>query len=252
MYRSKPNYTMNTKIHITNLYKSFGQQVIFSGLNLSVYQGEILCIIGKSGTGKSVLLKHCIGILKPDSGTIAVDGQPLTYTDADAAIVKKFGVLFQGGALFDSMNVYDNIAFPLRRQGVSEEIIAAKVPELLAHVGLKGIEEKMPSELSGGIQKRVALARAIAKNPEIMLYDEPTTGVDPITAGSVDRLIVYMRNTFGMTSVVVTHDMRSAFRIADRIAMLHNGTIIFEGTPQQIQDCQDTVVRQFIAGRISA
>ncbi len=243
---------MNAKIQITNLYKSFGQQVIFSGLNLTVYKGEILCIIGKSGSGKSVLLKHCIGILKPDNGSITVDGQPLTYTDADAAIVKKFGVLFQGGALFDSMNVYDNIAFPLRRQGASEEVIAVKVPELLSHVGLTGIETKMPSELSGGIQKRVALARAIAKNPEIMLYDEPTTGVDPITAGSVDRLIVYMRNTFGMTSVVVTHDMRSAFRIADRIAMLYNGTILFEGTPQQLKECQDLVVQQFVAGRASA
>lgn len=243
---------MHQKILIHNIHKSFGQQVIFAGLSLTVYQGEILCIIGKSGSGKSVLLKHCIGILKPDSGTIAVDGQQLTYTDADAAIVKKFGVLFQGGALFDSMNVYDNIAFPLRRQGVREDVIAVKVPELLAHVGLKGIEAKMPSELSGGIQKRVALARAIAKNPEIMLYDEPTTGVDPITAGSVDRLIVYMRNTFGMTSVVVTHDMRSAFRIADRIAMLNNGTIIFEGTPQQLKECQDQLVRQFIAGKATA
>jgi phospholipid/cholesterol/gamma-HCH transport system ATP-binding protein len=242
---------MKEKITIYNLHKSFGLQVIFSGLSLTVYEGEILCIIGKSGSGKSVLLKHCIGIIKPDSGTISVDGQPLTYND-DSAILKKFGVLFQGGALFDSMNVYDNIAFPLRRQGVSEEVIAHKVPELLAHVGLKGIEAKSPSELSGGIQKRVALARAIAKNPEIMLYDEPTTGVDPITAGSVDRLIVYMRNTFGMTSVVVTHDMRSAFRIADRIAMLHNGTILFEGTPQQLQECQDTVVQQFIAGKASA
>lgn len=243
---------MKEKIQISQLYKSFGKQVIFADLNLTVYEGEILCIIGKSGTGKSVLLKHCIGILKPDSGTITVDGQPLTYTDADAAIVKKFGVLFQGGALFDSMNVFDNIAFPLRRLRVSNDVIASKVPELLSHVGLTGIEAKMPSELSGGIQKRVALARAIAKKPDIMLYDEPTTGVDPITAGSVDRLIIYMRNTFGMTSVVVTHDMRSVFRIADRIAMLHNGSILFEGTAQRLQQCQDAVVRQFIEGKASA
>lgn len=243
---------MKEKIQISQLYKSFGKQVIFADLNLTVYEGEILCIIGKSGTGKSVLLKHCIGILKPDSGTITVDGQPLTYTDADAAIIKKFGVLFQGGALFDSMNVFDNIAFPLRRMGVSNDVIVSKVPELLSHVGLTGIEAKMPSELSGGIQKRVALARAIAKKPDIMLYDEPTTGVDPITAGSVDRLIIYMRNTFGMTSVVVTHDMRSVFRIADRIAMLHNGSILFEGTAQQLQQCQDAVVRQFIEGKASA
>ncbi|MGQ9842459.1 MAG: ABC transporter ATP-binding protein [Spirochaetota bacterium] len=243
---------MKEKIQISQLYKSFGKQVVFSDLNLTVYEGEILCIIGKSGSGKSVLLKHCIGILKPDSGTITVDGQPITYTDADATIIKKFGVLFQSGALFDSMNVFDNIAFPLRRLGVSNDVIALKVPELLSHVGLTGIEEKMPSELSGGIQKRVALARAIAKQPDIMLYDEPTTGVDPITAGSVDRLIIYMRNTFGMTSVVVTHDMRSAFRIADRIAMLHNGSILFEGTAQQLQQCQDAVVRQFIEGKASA
>ena len=243
------NSPMDEKITIINLHKSFGQQVVFSGLHLSVYAGEILCIIGKSGSGKSVLLKHCIGILKPDSGSILVDGQKISNDDSDASIIKKFGVLFQGGALFDSMNVYDNIAFPLRRQGASEEIIAQKIPELLAHVGLKGIEARMPSELSGGIQKRVALARAIAKNPEIMLYDEPTTGVDPINSGSLYRLIAYMQKTFHVTSVIVTHDMRLAFTIADRIAMLHNGTIIIEGTPQQIKECQDAVVQQFVSGK---
>lgn len=237
---------MKEKIKITDLHKSFGQQVVFSGLNLSVYEGEILCIIGKSGTGKSVLLKHCIGILKPDSGTILVDGQNITADGIHTSTLKKFGVLFQGGALFDSMNVHDNIAFPLRRKKISEDIISSTIPELLSHVGLRGIEEKMPSELSGGIQKRVALARAIAKNPEIMLYDEPTTGVDPITAGTVDRLIVYMRNTFGVTSVVVTHDIRLAFNVADRVAMLNNGAILFEGTPQQLKECNDTVVRQFV------
>ncbi len=242
---------MNEKIRIVNLKKAFGPKVVLDGVDLSVGEGEVLCVIGKSGTGKSVILKHLIGLLLPDEGQIIVDGADFTSASPDArsGIRGKYGVLFQGAALFDSMNIYDNVAFGLRRRKVSEDEIARLVPEMLAHVGLKGIEGKRPSDLSGGMQKRVGLARAIAVKPEIMLYDEPTTGVDPITGGAVDRLIVKMRDTFGVTSIVVTHDMQSAYRIADRIAMLLDGRIVFTGTPGEIQQTGNPAIRQFIEGR---
>lgn len=242
---------MEEKIKISGLRKSFGSRVVLDGVELSVFEGEILCIIGISGTGKSVVLKHLVGILNPDAGEIFVDGE--NYTAADEmkrySIEKKYGVLFQGAALFDSMNIYDNVAFGMRRTGISEDEIAKVVPEMLSQVGLKNIEHKKPSELSGGMQKRVGLARSIAIKPEIMLYDEPTTGVDPITAGAVDRLIIKMRDTFGVTSVVVTHDMKSAYRVADRIAMLYKGRIIFTGTPDEIKNTDDQFVRQIVEGR---
>jgi phospholipid/cholesterol/gamma-HCH transport system ATP-binding protein len=242
---------MKEKISIAGLRKSFGARTILDGLDLRVYEGEILCIIGKSGTGKSVVLKHLIGILTPDAGDIFVDG--LCYTGASAeergTIESRYGILFQGAALFDSMSIFDNVAFGLRRRSVPEEEIASLVPALLAQVGLRDIGDKKPSELSGGMQKRVGLARAIALRPEIMLYDEPGTGVDPITAGAVDRLIMKMRDTYGMTSVVVTHDMKSARRIADRIAMLYEGRVIFTGTPEDVDRSDDPVLRQFVEGR---
>ncbi|HPB81716.1 MAG TPA: ATP-binding cassette domain-containing protein, partial [Spirochaetota bacterium] len=218
---------MKEKIKIKDLCKSFGPKTVLQGVDLTVFEGEVLCVIGKSGTGKSVILKNLVGILIPDRGSITVDSTEFTSADEKTriSIQKKYGVLFQGAALFDSMNIYDNIAFGLRRKKITEEEIAKIVPEMLAHVGLKDIEEKRPSELSGGMQKRVGLARSIAIRPEIMLYDEPTTGVDPITAGAVDRLILKMRDTFGITSIVVTHDMKSAYRIADRVAMLFDGKI---------------------------
>ncbi len=239
------------KLEICNLHKAFGPKVILTGLDLEVYEGEVLCIIGKSGTGKSVVMKHLVGILQPDAGDIFVDG--INYTEAGEEerirIQEKYCILFQGAALFDSMNIYDNIAFGMRRKDIAEEEIARQVPELLEEVGLRNIEGKKPSELSGGMQKRVGLARAIAIRPEIMLYDEPTTGVDPITGGAVDRLILKMRDKYRITSLVVTHDMKSAYRIADRVAMLYEGKIIFTGTPEEVQQTDNPYVRQFIEGR---
>ncbi len=242
---------MKEKIVIRDLHKSFGSKVVLDGLDLTVYESEILCIIGISGVGKSVILKNLIGILEPDSGSIYIDGVEFTGADAETRhrILAKYGVLFQGAALFDSLNIYDNVAFGLRRKHVPEEQIGKTVTEMLENVGLKGVESKRVAELSGGMQKRVGLARSIALRPEIMLYDEPTTGVDPITGGAVDRLIKKMRDTFGITSVVVTHDMRSAYRLADRIAMLYEGKIIYAGPPDIFKNTDNTYVRQFIEGK---
>lgn len=241
------------KINIENLHKSFGEKSVLRGINLSINQGEILCIIGKSGTGKSVILKHLVGILEPDRGSITVDNVKMTLENnkEKREILSKYGILFQGAALFDSMNIYDNVAFGLRRRGLNENDIKIIVEESLTQVGLPGIAEKRPSELSGGMQKRAGLARSIAVRPEIMLYDEPTTGVDPITAGVIDRLIIKMRNTFGMTSIVVTHDMTSAYRIADRIAMVYEGEVIFTGTDTEIRESDNPYVRQFIEGTVN-
>ena len=240
------------KIDIVNLRKSFGEKSVLRGVNLSVEKGEIFCIIGKSGTGKSVILKHLVGIIEPDEGTIAVDGVIMTggSREIKREIISRYGILFQGAALFDSMNIYDNVAFGLRRRGVDETEIKKIVDESLAQVGLSGAGDKRPSELSGGMQKRAGLARSIAVRPEVMLYDEPTTGVDPITAGVVDRLIIKMRDNYGMTSVVVTHDMTSAYRIADRIAMLYEGEIIFTGTHEEIIKSDNPYVKQFIEGTV--
>lgn len=242
---------MKEKIHAEKLFKSFGERTILNGLDFYVNESEILCIIGRSGTGKSVTLKLLTGILEPDSGEILVDGEDYTGASPQRkrALEAKYGILFQGAALFDSMSVYDNVAFGLRRRGTDEAEIAYAVPELLAQVGLRDIEDKSPSELSGGMQKRVGLARAVAVKPEIMLYDEPTTGVDPITGGAVDRLIIKMRDIYGMTSVVVTHDMKSAVRIADRIVMLNEGTAVFDGTPDDIMRTDNPTVRQFVEGK---
>jgi len=241
---------MREKIKIVNLHKAFGQKVILDGINLEVNENEVLCVLGKSGTGKSVVMKHLVGILVPDSGEIFVDGTQYTGADEDARIQieKKYGILFQGAALFDSMNIYDNVAFGLRRTGVPEDEIEKIVPDMLARVGLRGIEEKKPSELSGGMQKRVGLARSISMKPEIMIYDEPTTGVDPITGGAVDRLILKMRDTYGITSIVITHDMKSVYRIADRVAMLYRGKVIFMGSREEFRDTGDPFVRQFAEG----
>lgn len=242
---------MTEKIRIENLRKSFGSKIVLDGVSFSVYNGEILCVLGKSGTGKSVILKHLVGFLNPDSGAIYIDGVELVGADEKIknTLREKFGILFQGAALFDSMDVFDNVAFGLRRMKVPEEEISQIVPEMLAHVGLRGVEKKHPSELSGGMQKRVGLARSIAIRPEIMLYDEPTTGVDPITAGAIDRLILKMRGTFGITSVVVTHDMKSAARIADRIVMLNDGKVLAEGSPKEILESTIPLIRQFVEGK---
>jgi phospholipid/cholesterol/gamma-HCH transport system ATP-binding protein len=242
---------MKEKIVIQDLHKSFGPRVVLDGLDLTVHESEILCIIGISGAGKSVILKNLIGILAPDSGRIFVDGEEFTGADDKTRrrILSKYGVLFQGAALFDSLNIYDNIAFGLRRKKISEERIRDIVPETLAKVGLRNIEDKSPSEISGGMQKRVGLARSIALQPEIMLYDEPTTGVDAITGGAVDRLIKKMRDSSAITSIVVTHDIKSALRLADRIAMIHQGKIIFSGPPDEFKSTGNEYVQQFIEGR---
>jgi len=241
------------KIIIDNLQKSFGDKSVLRGIDLAVEDGEILCIIGKSGTGKSVILKHLVGIIEPDAGSISVDGVIMTGADnkIKREIISKYGILFQGAALFDSMNIFDNVAFGLRRRGLDEGRVKEIVDESLIQVGLSGTGDKRPSELSGGMQKRAGLARSIAVRPEIMLYDEPTTGVDPITAGVVDRLIVQMRDTFGMTSVVVTHDMTSAYRIADRIIMIFDGKVIFKGTCNEIKKSDNPFVVQFIEGTVN-
>lgn len=240
------------KIIIENLHKSFGEKSVLRGINLSVDKSEILCIIGKSGTGKSVILKHLVGIIEPDNGSISVDNLIMTGSNKNIKreIISKYGILFQGAALFDSMNIFDNVAFGLRRRGFDEDSIQGIVEESLEQVGLSGSGDKRPSELSGGMQKRAGLARSIAVRPEIMLYDEPTTGVDPITAGVVDRLIVKMRDTYGMTSIVVTHDMTSAYRIADRIAMIYEGEVIFTGTDVEIRKSENPFVKQFIEGTV--
>lgn len=242
---------MKEKIVIQDLHKSFGPKVVLDGIDLTVHESEILCIIGISGVGKSVILKNLIGILTPDSGKIFVDGEEFTGADAETRmkILSKYGILFQGAALFDSLNIYDNVAFGLRRKNIPEEQIREIVPEMLENVGLRDVESRRVSELSGGMQKRVGLARSIAMRPEIMLYDEPTTGVDPITGGAVDRLIKKMRDSFGITSVVVTHDMRSAYRLGDRIAMLYEGKIIYAGPPHELKGADEPHVRQFIEGR---
>lgn len=241
------------KISIENLHKSFGENSVLRGLTLDVYEGEILCIIGKSGTGKSVIMKHLVGMIEPDSGTIKVDGELFTGCAEETRnrIISKYGILFQGAALFDSMNIYDNVAFGLRRKGTGEDIIKTTVEESLFNVGLAGTGGLFPSDLSGGMQKRAALARAIAVKPQIMIYDEPTTGVDPITGGAVDRLIMQMKALYSITSIVVTHDMDSAFRIADRIAMLYEGSIIITGKPDEIKNSDNPYVKQFVEGTIN-
>ncbi len=242
---------MKTRIEIRKLCKSFGEKQVLAGLDLNIYEGEILCVIGKSGTGKSVIMKHIAGLLSPDSGDILIDGR--AYSEQSPVdlgeLLAQIGILFQGAALFDSMNVYDNVAFGLRRRGESEDKVSSTVKELLESVGLPDIADRMPSALSGGMQKRVGLARALAVKPSIMLYDEPTTGVDPITAGSVDRLILETRERHGVTSIVVTHDIESAKKIADRIAMVYEGQVIHAGPPASLEDSDNEIIKQFVAGR---
>lgn len=240
-------------IFVENIYKSIGDQEILRGVNLHVKPGHSLVIIGRSGEGKSVLLRHLIGLMKPDSGRILVNNQdivPLSERQL-APLRKKIGILFQDGALFDSMTVAENVAFPLREAGErSQKVIQEKVAEALEVVDLNGQQDKMPVNLSGGMKKRVALARAIAAQPECLLYDEPTAGLDPIVADSIDHLIKRMNKKLNVTNLVVTHDMKSAFFIADHIAYLHNGAIYFYGTPAELQEAAkaDPLIYNFING----
>lgn len=238
-------------IEIKNLYRAFGGLQVLKGVNLLIERGETIVIIGRSGCGKSVLLKNIIGILKPDSGEIFMDGVDVTKLGEYGLTEyrKRFGMLFQGAALFDSLTVKENVAFELEEHlNLSEAEISRRVREYLGMVGLTGIEDKKPAELSGGMKKRVGLARAIAMNPEFILYDEPTTGIDPIMGDIINELIVKLHDQLRVTSIVVTHDMVSAYKIADRIAMLYNGKIVFTGTPEEIKETDDPVVHQFISG----
>ena len=238
-------------IKLVEVYKIFGSNQVLRGVNLHIHRGESMVVIGQSGCGKSVLLKHVIGLLRPDKGQVFVDGQDLLSCSEKKLyeIRKKFGMLFQGAALFDSMTVGENVGFGLREHTLlSREEIKNRVQEKLRILGLSGIEGLKPNEISGGMKKRVGLARAIAMEPEILLYDEPTTGLDPIMADVINDLIVRLKGTFQVTSLTITHDMKSAYKIADRIAMLYDGRIIEIGTPYEIQKTKNLIVQQFITG----
>jgi phospholipid/cholesterol/gamma-HCH transport system ATP-binding protein len=239
------------KIAVIDLWKSFGEKEVLRGVSVEVAAGESLVIVGGSGAGKSVLLKHLIGLIQPDRGHVVVDGDDLTRADHTQALTirRKFGMSFQEGALFDSLNVFENVAFPLRRHTVhSEAQIAARVRECLELVHLRGVESKATSELSGGMRRRVGFARAIALAPEILLFDEPNTGLDPVTSATIDRVIVEMKETLPVTMVTITHNMQSAFRIADRVAMLRGGRIATIGDPVTFRASSDPYVQNFLAG----
>ena len=239
-------------IEIVDLHKSFGDNKVLDGVNLTISKGETTTIIGRSGVGKSVLLKHIIGLVKPDEGKILIDGEDITLCKNEKLVKlrQRFGMLFQGSALFDSMTVEENVGLGLREHTkLPEEEIREIVREKLRLVGLSGVENSKPAELSGGMKKRVGLARAIAMNPEYILYDEPTTGLDPIMADAINYLIIRMKNELNVTSIAVTHDIVSAYKISNRIAMIYEGKIIFVGTPEEVKNTDDPIVRQFVEGK---
>ena len=238
-------------IEARQLKKSFGPQRVLDGVDLRVEKGESVVIIGRSGGGKSILLKHLIGLLRPDEGDVIIDGESIAGMNERQLLKvrRKFGMLFQGAALFDSLTVAENVAFVLQREGkLTEPEISKKVDQALDMVDLGGTQDKKPAELSGGMRKRVGLARAIVYEPEIVLFDEPTTGLDPIVADSIDQLIVRVREQLDVTTVAVTHDMRSARRIGQRILMLYHGRIHFAGTPDEIFQSKDPLVYRFVNG----
>lgn len=239
-------------ISIEGLRKSFGTAKVLRGASLSVSSGESMVVIGGSGTGKSVLIKHVIGLLRPDEGKVIVKGAVISELNRSSLneLRRSMGMLFQQAALFDSMTVGDNIAFELRHHtSMGAEEVADRVQEMLTMVGLSGAQDKWPADLSGGMKKRAGLARALALGPEIILYDEPTTGLDPILADQINSLIRDLQKRLDVTSITITHDMTSAYKIADRIAMLHKGRIEEVGTPGEIQDSSNPIVQQFIHGR---
>jgi phospholipid/cholesterol/gamma-HCH transport system ATP-binding protein len=239
-------------IEVIDLKKSFGNAEVLKGVNLTVRRGETVVVIGRSGCGKSVLLKHMIGLMKPDSGRILVDGVDVTTLKQEDLYEfrKHFGMLFQSAALFDSLTVWQNVGLGLAEHTeLSEEEIRERVCRKLELVGLGRLEDMKPSDLSGGMKKRVGLARAIAMDPPIILYDEPTTGLDPIMADVINELVRNLQKSLEITSVAVTHDMKSAYKIGDRLAMLYDGKIVFEGTPDQVRASHDEVVKQFVEGR---
>ncbi len=237
---------------VRGLTKSIGTQEILRGVDLDVPKGETLVIIGRSGGGKSVLLKHLVGLMQPDAGEIWIEGQNIIGLSERklAAIRRKVGILFQGGALFDSMTVEENIAFPLREAGERDsKVIREQVNEMLEVIELEGQQKKMPVNLSGGMKKRVGLARSIIRRPSCILYDEPTAGLDPVVSDSINRLIRRLQERYHVTSVVVTHDMKSAFHIADHIAYLHEGRVYFHGTSAELERSGDTLIQDFLLGR---
>ncbi len=239
-----------TLIEVRGLKKSFGSQQVLDGVDLDVEAGSTCVILGASGSGKTVLMKHLIGLLKPDAGQVLVEGEDLVPLgpEALARVRRKFGMVFQGAALFDSMSVFDNVAFPLREHArLPEAEVRERVAQKLALVGLRGVEGKSPSELSGGMRKRVGLARAVVLDPKIVLYDEPTTGLDPIRTDSVDELILDAQRTLQVTSVVISHDISSAFAIADEVAFLHEGQIVDRGPPSALRQSQHPAVQRFLA-----
>ncbi len=238
-------------IKIQGIHKWFGPHHVLRGVDLTIKEGETIVIIGRSGCGKSVLLKHIMAILEPDEGDIQIDGRSMfsMLPDEQDQCRLQLGMLFQGAALFDSLTVLENVGFSLfEHTRLTEEVISQKVFEKLRMVGLEGIEDLMPASLSGGMKKRVGLARAICNEPKIILYDEPTTGLDPINADVINELILRMQKQLKVVSIVVTHDMTSAYKVADRIAMLYEGRIIGIGTPEEIRNSPDPVIQQFITG----
>lgn len=238
-------------ISVRELYKSFGKKVIYRGLNLEVVKGETHVIIGRSGEGKSVLLKHICGLLEPDAGEVEVAGRRVDVDDPKSLthIRSKVSMVFQAAALFDSMTVRENVGFYLDERGEwPRRRIDDRVREILAEVNLPDTEDLLPSEMSGGMRKRVGLARALAMDPEIVLYDEPTTGLDPVTSDVINDLIIATRDRRNVTSIVVTHDMKSAFKVGDRVSMLYEGQLLFTGTPDELRASDDPIVQQFIAG----
>jgi phospholipid/cholesterol/gamma-HCH transport system ATP-binding protein len=237
-------------IQVIGLEKRFGSFPVLTGIDLDVKAGSTLVILGGSGSGKTVLMKHMIGLLKPDNGKVIVDGEAIeNFGPAELQRVRrKFGMVFQAAALFDSMTVYENVSFPLKehRKELSEEAVRALVREKLEIVGLKNVEEKFPADLSGGMRKRVGLARAIVLEPKIVLYDEPTTGLDPITTDYVDEMILDAKRELGVTSVVISHDIASAFKVADNIAFLYQGTIVDQGPPEKLRHTQHPFAKVFL------
>lgn len=238
-------------IRIRGLRKRLGRRSVLDGVDLDIPGGKTVVVMGRSGTGKSVLLKHIIGLMQPDAGQIEVDDEPIVgVPEGDLNRVRKrIGMLFQGAALFDSLTVGENVALPLREHTrLSDAEVRRKVTERLDWVGLQGVEEMKPSSLSGGMRKRVGLARALAMDPAYILYDEPTTGLDPIMSDVINRLIRSLQARIGVTSIVVTHDLNSAYHVGDVMAMLHEGHVVFTGTPGELRAAADPFVRQFVQG----
>jgi phospholipid/cholesterol/gamma-HCH transport system ATP-binding protein len=239
-------------LEMRGIKKSFGDQVVLRGVDLDIRRGEVLVLLGGSGGGKSVLMKHMVGLLQPDEGTVTLEGKVISdLSERDLSWArKKISMMFQSGALFDSMTVAENVAFPMQEAGLLDrDELSRRVSEALKIVHLEGQEDKMPAALSGGMRKRVALARAVVEEPCCVLYDEPHAGLDPVTGDSIDRLIKDLANERGITNVVITHEMRSAFRIADRLVFMKDGLVYWEGTPDELKDSKDPILVNFVEGR---